>query len=50
MAEVDREEVAETLRRLIEESISDPRPDISARDVFKRLRAEHERNARYRAS
>ncbi len=41
---LDREEAADTawLREKVEESLSDPRPSIPAREVFARLRAHHE--------
>ena len=40
---LDRQEAAldEWLRRKVDESLADPRPDIPARDVFKRLCARH---------
>lgn len=40
---LDREETAlnDWLRRRVDEALSDPRPDIPARDVFKRLRKHH---------
>ena len=40
---LDREEAAvnDWLRRKVEEAFADPRPDIPAADVFKRLRAHH---------
>ncbi len=42
---LDREEAAITdwLRQQIEESLSDPRPNIPAKDVFTRLRKHHAR-------
>jgi antitoxin ParD1/3/4 len=42
---LDREEAAvvDWLRRQVDESLSDPRPNIPARTVFKRLRAHHAR-------
>ena len=40
---LDREEAAlsDWLRSKVEESLADPRPNIPAREVFKRLRAHH---------
>jgi antitoxin ParD1/3/4 len=40
---LDREEAAldDWLRRRVDEAFADPRPDIPARDVFKRLRKHH---------
>ena len=40
---LDREEAAvdEWLRRRVDESLADPRPDRPASEVFKRLRAHH---------
>jgi antitoxin ParD1/3/4 len=40
---LDREEVAlnDWLRKKVDEALADPRPNIPARDVFKRLRAHH---------
>ena len=40
---LDPEEAAlnNRLRRRVDEALSDPRPDIPARDVFKRLRKHH---------
>ena len=40
---LDREEAAldEWARRKVEEAFADPRPDVPARDVFKRLRRHH---------
>ena len=44
---LDREEAAVTdwLRQRVDESLSDPHPDIPASMVFKRLRAHHARQA-----
>jgi antitoxin ParD1/3/4 len=41
---LDREEEAldALLRQRVEEAFADPRPNIPAREVFKRLRAHHE--------
>lgn len=41
---LDREETAidEWMRRQIDESLNDPRPSVSAKDVVRRLRAHHE--------
>jgi antitoxin ParD1/3/4 len=40
---LDREEAAisEWLRQRVDEAFADPRPNIPARDVFKRLREHH---------
>lgn len=40
---LDREEAAlnDWLRRKVDESFEDPRPNVPAREVFKRLRAHH---------
>jgi antitoxin ParD1/3/4 len=40
---LDREEAALDgwLRRQVDEAFADPRPDVPARDVFKRLRKHH---------
>ena len=40
---LDREDAALSawLRRRVDEAFADPRPSISARDVFKRLRKHH---------
>jgi antitoxin ParD1/3/4 len=40
---LDREEAAlnEYLRQRVEEAFTDPRPNVPARDVFKRLRKHH---------
>ena len=40
---LDREEAAlnEYLRQRVEEAFADPRPNLPARDVFKRLRKHH---------
>lgn len=42
---LDRETKArdEYFRRLVEESLADPRPDVPMDEVFERLRARHER-------
>ena len=43
---LDREETAldEWMRQRVDEAFADPRPDVPARDVFRRLR-EHHMNA-----
>jgi antitoxin ParD1/3/4 len=40
---LDREEAAlnDWLRKKVDEALADPRPNIPAREVFKRLRAHH---------
>ncbi len=40
---LDREEAAvnDWLRHRVDEALSDPRPNVPARDVFKRLRQHH---------
>ena len=40
---LDREEIAvnDWLRQKVEEAFADPRPNVPASDVFKRLRAHH---------
>jgi antitoxin ParD1/3/4 len=40
---LDREEeaVRDLIRKRVEESLADPRPDIPAAEVFKRLRKRH---------
>jgi antitoxin ParD1/3/4 len=40
---LDREEAAmdEWLRQRVDEALADPRPNIPAREVFKRIRAHH---------
>jgi len=45
---LDREEAAltEWLRRRVEESLADPRPNRPAEAVFKRLRAHHARRVK----
>ena len=42
---LDREEAAvdDWLRRRVDEAFADPRPNVSARQVFKRLREHHKR-------
>jgi antitoxin ParD1/3/4 len=47
---LDREEAAvdEWLRRQVDEALADPRPNVPAEDVFKRLRAHHARRVRGR--
>lgn len=42
---LDREEKARTelWRRLIKESLDDPRPDVPAEEVFARIQARHEK-------
>lgn len=43
MRALDREEVAveEWLRRHVDEALTDPRPNVPAREVFDRLRVHH---------
>lgn len=45
---LDREETAvgDWMRRQVEEAFADPRPNVAARAVFKRLRSYHARNVR----
>ena len=45
---LDREEAAlnEYLRQRVEEAFADPRPNLPARDVFKRLRKHHAEQAK----
>ena len=45
---LDREEAAlmEWMRKRIDEALADPRPNIPARTVFKRLRAYHARQSK----
>ena len=45
---LDREEAAvnDWIRARVQESLSDPRPSIPARTVFKRLRAHHARKVK----
>jgi antitoxin ParD1/3/4 len=45
---LDREETAlkDWVRKQIDEALSDPRPSIPARTVFKRLRAYHARQSK----
>jgi antitoxin ParD1/3/4 len=45
---LDREETAVTewLRQRVDEALSDPRPSVPARTVFKRLRDHHARKTR----
>lgn len=45
---LDREDAAldELLRNRVEEAFADSRPNIPAREVFKRLRTHHERRVR----
>jgi antitoxin ParD1/3/4 len=47
---LDREEaaVADWLRQRVDESLSDPRPDVPADKVFKRLRTHHARQVKAR--
>lgn len=47
---LDREEaaIAEWLRQKVDESLADPRPNIPAADVLKRLRAHHASKAKAR--
>ena len=48
---LDREEAALTgwLRQSVEDAFADPRPDIAANEVFKRLRAHHARSGKREA-
>ena len=45
---LDREEAAlkDWLRQHVDEALADPRPNIPAREVFKRLRAHHARHVK----
>lgn len=45
---LDREEAAinDWLRNKVDESLADPRPNVSADTVFKRLRAHHARRSK----
>lgn len=45
---LDREEAAidDWLRQRVDESLADPRPDVPAREVFKRLRDHHAEQVR----
>jgi len=45
---LDREEAAldDWLRRRVDEAFADPRPNVPARKVFKRLRARHARRSK----
>jgi antitoxin ParD1/3/4 len=47
---LDREEAAvnDWLRQRIDEAFADPRPDVPARQAFKRLRAHHAKRAKAR--
>jgi antitoxin ParD1/3/4 len=47
---LDREEAAltEWLKQSVDEAFADPRPNVPARDVFKRLRAHHARGGKSR--
>jgi antitoxin ParD1/3/4 len=49
---LDREEAALDgwLSRRVDEAFADPRPDLPARDVFRRLRAHHARKAKVKAA
>lgn len=38
----------EHYRRLVEEALNDPRPDVSLEDAFERLRLHHEKRVRER--
>lgn len=48
MRALDREEgaVNDWLRRRVDEAFADPRPNVPARQVFKRLRAYHARQVK----
>jgi antitoxin ParD1/3/4 len=45
---LDREEAAvnDWLRQRVDEALADPRPNVPARDVFKRLREHHAKSVR----
>lgn len=45
---LDREEAAltEWLRQEVDEALADPRPPVSAKEVFRRLRAHHSRRVK----
>lgn len=47
---LEREKQARTeyYRRLVEEALNDPRPDVSLEDAFERLRLHHEKRVRER--
>lgn len=47
---LEREKQARTehYRRLVEEALNDPRPDISLEDAFERLHLHHEKRVRER--
>jgi antitoxin ParD1/3/4 len=47
---LDREEAAvdEWLRRRVDEALADPRPNVPAEEVFKRLRSHHARRVKGR--
>ncbi len=47
---LDREEAAvdEWLRQRVEEAFADPRPNVPAEEVFKRLKSHHARRAKDR--
>jgi hypothetical protein len=45
-AKTDLSPVNDRFRRLVDEALADPRPNVPARQVFKRLRAHHARSAR----
>jgi hypothetical protein len=47
---LEREKVAgnEALRRQVDETFADPRPNVPAQDVFKRLKSHHARRVRDR--
>ncbi len=49
---LDREEAAldDWLRRRVDEAFADPRPNVPAREVFKRLRDRHNGKARVKAA
>jgi antitoxin ParD1/3/4 len=48
MRALDREDAAlnDWLRHRVDEALSDPRPSVPARDVFKRLRKHHAERAK----
>ena len=46
--EREKQARAEHYRRLVEEALNDPRPDVSLEDAFERLRLHHEKRVRER--
>jgi antitoxin ParD1/3/4 len=48
MRALEREEAVlnESLRRQVDQALADPRPPSPAKDVFKRLRAHHDRRVK----